>query len=143
MLDLLDQSSQYTLEESELRSLEAESNHYSVAEALHLVLRLTHPSLKQKKFDSHTRKKLIFNNKDGVQNLLNSLNFNDVTQGIYKEVQKRLKLWGLDGEVYSPKKNPTFKTFLQFAKNTIEILSVREDPVLFRYSNEFFNAILK
>ena len=70
------------------------------------------------------------------------VNYSNIRSTVYNEVKKRKELWGIDESVKTIH-DQNFKVFYDFVVNALNFLSVRENPELFGYMNEFYNMILK
>jgi hypothetical protein len=87
-------------------------------------------------------KKHILSDATKTGDLLNKVDYSSVPSIVYREVAKRLKLWGIEAQ-RGHFKNDKFDLFIDFIKRGLDFLAIRETPELFRSINEFYNAILK
>ena len=70
-------------------------------------MRLSYPSNKKLKFDVPDFKKALLNDATATINLLNNLDYSQISSSIYREVVKRNELWGI-GKAPLPFRNAKF-----------------------------------
>jgi uncharacterized protein YdcH (DUF465 family) len=84
-------------------------------------MRLLHPEKHDTKFDNTHFRRALFKSHTDLNNDINNVDYSKVTTAIFKDVQKRKKLWKVDQEVKKVK-NKCFETLVTFINNTLQFL---------------------
>ena len=81
-------------------------------------MRLSYPSNKKLKFDVPDFKKGLLNDATTTMNLLNELDYSQISSSIYREVVKRYHLWEI-GKTPLPFRNGKFDQFTSFLHKSL------------------------
>ena len=131
------QNEMFTMNNDNLLQLEKRlGNSSTIKEVLHLVMRLLRPRDDLIKYDMNLIKKNLLSDSMETSGILEHLCYSNISSRVYREVDKRFKLWKID-EIKDEKLQP----FIKFLKKSLNFLKIRENQLLFRNMNEFYSVI--
>ncbi len=131
------QNEMFTMNNDNLLQLEKRlGNSSTIKEVLHLVMRLLRPRDDLIKYDMNLIKKNLLSDSMETSGILEHLCYSNISSRVYREVDKRFKLWKID-EITDEKLQP----FIKFLKKSLNFLKIRENQLLFRNMNEFYSVI--
>lgn len=99
-------------------------------------MRLLRPRDDLIKYDMNLIKKNLLSDSMETSGILEHLCYSNISSRVYREVDKRFKLWKID-EITDEKLQP----FIKFLKKSLNFLKIRENQLLFRNMNEFYSVI--